>query len=112
MNPFDTIKTDNVNINPFDIKTDTVNIDIDNIIDIRLEILKRKKNTYITGWNISEQEIKDHLKYIKKKIGCNGTVKIIDNNNTILLQGNHCNFMQKYLTEQGIDINTINIKGL
>ena len=102
MNPFDIVKVDSIKINT----------NIDNIIDIRLEILKRKKNTYITGWNISEQEIKDHLKYIKKKIGCNGTVKIIDNNSTILLQGNHCTFIQKYLIEQGIDIDTINIKGL
>ena len=102
MNPFDIVIVDSIKINT----------NIDNIIDIRLEILKRKKNTYITGWNISEQEIKDHLKYIKKKIGCNGTVKIIDNNSTILLQGNHCTFIQKYLIEQGIDIDTINIKGL
>ena len=102
MNPFDIVKDDNIKINN----------NIDNIIDIRLEILKRKKNTYITGWNITEQEIKDHLKYIKKKIGCNGTIKSIDNENTILLQGNHCNFMQNYLVEQGIDLDTINIKGI
>ena len=101
MNPFDIIKIDNSIINS-----------IDNIIDIKLEILKRKKNTYITGWNISEQEIKDHLKYIKKKIGCNGTIKTIDNSIIILLQGDHCIFIQNYLVEQGIDINLINIKGI
>ena len=102
MNPFDIIKITDIKIND----------NIDNIIDIRLEILKRKKNTYVTGWNITDQESKDHLKYIKKKIGCNGTIKIVDNITTILLQGNHCNFMQKYLVEQGIDLDTINIKGI
>ena len=102
MNPFDIIKINDIKINN----------NIDNIIDIRLEILKRKKNTYITGWNITDQESKDHLKYIKKKIGCNGTIKIIDNNPTILLQGNHCNFIQKYLVEQGINLDNINIKGI
>jgi translation initiation factor 1 (eIF-1/SUI1) len=88
---------------------------IDYKIEIWLETMGRKKNTYISGWNISENEVKEHLKYIKKKNGCNGTIKknINDTNEkiVILLQGDHRYYMYDYLHNQGINQEYIHIKG-
>jgi translation initiation factor 1 (eIF-1/SUI1) len=84
-------------------------------IEIWVEIMGRKKNTYISGWNIPEASLKEHVKYIKKKNGCNGTIKkiIIDNieKTVMLLQGDHIDFITEYLYSQGIERDSIYLKG-
>ena len=89
------------------------------LIEIWIEINGRKKNTYIAGWNLSDIELKNHIKIIKKKNGCNGTLKEIttDGNKSelikvIQLQGDHIDYLKTYLIEQNIDQNLIRIRGI
>jgi len=88
------------------------------LIEIWVEVNGRKKNTYVAGWNISEPDLKEHIKIIKKKNGCNGTLKeiTVDGNKSytikvIQLQGEHVDYIKSYLVEQNIDINLIRIRG-
>ena len=104
-------------MNPFDEINETINKE-STIIEIWIEVSGRKKNTFISGWNLSDTELKEHIKTIKKKNGCNGTLKIISINGdesvqykVIQLQGDHIDYMQNYLREQMIDSNLIRIKG-
>jgi translation initiation factor SUI1 len=84
-------------------------------IEIWVEQNGRKKNTYISGWEISDDCLKSHLKTIKKKNGCNGTIKTLSNNSDIIqviqLQGDQTDFVKKYIIEQGIESKNIRIKG-
>ena len=62
-------------------------------------------------------QLKDHLKVIKKKNGCNGTIKSLPNetNNgfidVILLQGDHVDFVKEYLIKNDVLSENIKIKG-
>ena len=103
-------------MNPFEdniITTNNLKNEIN--IDIWVETFGRKKNTYISGWLLPELEIKEHLKNIKKKNGCNGTIKkyIKENNeiNVVMLQGNHAQYMTNYLNDLNISLDNIHIKG-
>ena len=83
---------------------------VDNIkhnIEIWSEKHGKKKNTLISGWNIDIHILKKHLLDIKKKKGCNGTIK---KDNTVLLQGEHINYIYTYLLENSIKSEDINIK--
>jgi len=91
-------------INPFDNISNTESVN-DNNITIWLEVYGRKKITNISGWNITEDEIKEHLKNIKKKKGCNGNYK----DNTIQFQGDHIDYMKDYFNN--LSITNITIKG-
>ena len=53
-------------MNPFE-DYDTNNTESKDIT-IWVETNGCKKNTYISGWNISDSQIKEHLKTIKKKM--------------------------------------------
>jgi len=104
-------------MNPFE-DDEEQNINEQSIIEIWVETFGRKKNTYIAGWNVSELELKDHIKTIKKKIGCNGTLKEVSFNGNksmlikaIQLQGHHVDYILEYLKDQNIDINLIKVKG-
>jgi translation initiation factor 1 (eIF-1/SUI1) len=105
MNPFDDIEINNNNNN------------IDNRVNIEIwvEENRKKKNTFISGWNLSDVLLKEHIKIIKKKKGCNGTLKILEDNNitkkVILLQGDHISYIKTYLIEQDINSNDIHIRG-
>jgi len=86
------------------------------IIDIWVEVNGRKKNTYIHGWELELNELKDHLRTIKKKKGCNGTIKKITNDeyctvSVLQLQGNHAEYVKTYIVNTGIDDDNIRIKG-
>lgn len=96
--------------------------DIKNFIQITnvtiwLETNGSKKNTYVSGWNLSESELKEHLKTIKKKNGCNGCIKLLPNEsnngfiNTIQLQGDHVDFVKEYLIKNDVNDENIKIKG-
>jgi translation initiation factor 1 (eIF-1/SUI1) len=104
MNPFDEFEENEIN------RTTS--------IEIWLEINGRKKNTYVAGWNIPETELKEHIKTIKKKNACNGTLKEISSNGdkselikVIQLQGDHIDYMRDYLISQDIDEGAIRIRG-
>jgi translation initiation factor 1 (eIF-1/SUI1) len=102
-------------MNPFDeiINNNTLKNDVN--IDIWMETAGRKKNTYISGWFLPQEELKEHLKNIKKKNGCNGTFKkyVKDDNeiDVVLLQGDHVRYMIKYLNDLNISLDNIHIRG-
>jgi translation initiation factor 1 (eIF-1/SUI1) len=104
MNPFEDIQTNNTNTK-------------ETSIEIWIEANGRKKNTFISGWNIPEKEIKEHIRVIKKKNGCNGSYKDIPNESNdglqkvIQLQGDHSEYINQYLIANGIDKTQIKIKG-
>ena len=103
-NPFDE------NIQNYNILNN--NIRDNNLIEIWLEQFGRKKNTYIAGWSLSDNELKEHIKIFKKSYGCNGTLKNNnDNIKVIMFQGDQINNILNYLKKQDIDISNINIKG-
>ncbi len=106
MNPFDNDEDNNVSNNVFS-----------NQITIWIITTGRKSNTFVSGWDISDDQLKEHLKNIKKKNGCNGSIKdVLDENTnntikTLQLQGNHIDFIKDYLINNGVDNNTIYVKG-
>ena len=86
-------------------------------IEIWVETYGRKKNTYISGWDLEDNLLKEHLKTIKKKTCCNGTIKELENPITevvtkvVQLQGDHIEYIKEYLINQGINNSDIRIKG-
>lgn len=109
-------------MNPFEENNEepqdtNVTNDTDTNVNIWVVINGRKKNTYITGWNIPEDDLKEHLKTIKKKNGCNGSVKSLPNesNNgfviTMQFQGDHADYVKDYLIKNGVDVNNIQVRG-
>jgi translation initiation factor 1 (eIF-1/SUI1) len=109
MNPFENIST-----NDDDNTTNTTNT---TLIEIWVEAYGRKKNTYVSGWNITEDQLKEHLKCIKKNNGCNGTIKEMTNESGVILQqvlqlqGNHSKYIKEYIISNDVDSNNIRIKG-
>jgi len=71
----------------------------------------RKTNTYISGWQLEENELKDYIKEFKKTNGCNGSLKT-DNNNFILhFQGDKINDLIKFMIYKGVNKEYITMKG-
>ena len=85
-----------------------------NIIEIWIEQRGRKSDTYVYGWNINDDELKNHLKIIKKKKGCNGSIKEITRESNPIkvmqLQGNVKDFIISYLRDNGVDNDDIKVK--
>lgn len=99
--------------NPFDTVNDILNNEILSIT-IWVEVNGRKKNTFISGWfnsNSNMNEIKEHIKNMKKKFACNGSFKIENDDIIIQLQGEHHNNIYKYLINNGISSDFIKIRG-
>ncbi len=85
-------------------------------IEISLKQLGNKRITNISGWDIPNEELNDHLGKLKKKNACNGCLKDAEDKNgdivTVLqLQGNHTKKVYDYLIECDIDKDSIYIKG-
>ena len=86
-------------------------------IEIWVEIRKGKKNTYVYDLELymDIETIKAHLKKIRIAKGCNGSItKLLRDTGDIKvlqLQGNHKDYMGKYLIHAGIDSDLIYIKG-
>jgi translation initiation factor 1 (eIF-1/SUI1) len=103
-------------MNPFEDNNIQDNF-VTNNVTIWVEANGSKKNTYVSGWNISETQLKDHLKVIKKKNGCNGSIKSLPNESNngfvtiIQLQGDHIDFVKDYLIKNDIYEDSIKIKG-
>ncbi len=104
-------------MNPFEQENDDIQDTIESNVNIWVEVNGRKKNTYVTGWNIPETELKEHLKTMKKKNGCNGTIKDVPNESntgfvtTMQLQGDHADYVKEHLIKNGVDAKNIHIKG-
>jgi len=83
-------------------------------IEIWVEERGRKSDTYVNGWNLDEETLKNHLKTIKKKRGCNGSIKEIVKETgpikVMQLQGNVKEFVINYLKENGISEDDIKVK--
>jgi translation initiation factor 1 (eIF-1/SUI1) len=67
----------------------------------------RKSNTYIKGWNISNEMMLEHLQKLKKSLGCNGSIqeKFMyegDEIKVLHLQGNKVAKVSEYLTKLGV----------
>ena len=67
----------------------------------------RKSNTYIKGWNISNEMMLEHLQKLKKSLGCNGSIqeKFMYEGEEIKvlhLQGNKVAKVSEYLTKLGV----------
>lgn len=104
-------------MNPFEDYNNNTNTDTTGKpIYIWIEQSGRKQNTYVSGWDIDDKTIKDHLKTIKRKNGCNGSIKEMEvNGNSVervmQLQGDHADYVKKFITETGMDESSIYIKG-
>lgn len=104
-------------MNPFeDIDKITNTTTAQKPIYIWIEKMGRKHNTYVSGWEITDDDLKEHLKIIKKKNGCNGSIKemIVDGNSlerVMQLQGDHADYVNHFIIDTGIDASLIHIKG-
>lgn len=90
------------------------NNNLTNLIEIWTEERGRKSNTFISGWEIDDIQLKEHLKIIKKKKGCNGSIKDIIKDTgkvkVMQLQGKLKDYLFAYLIENGVNDDAINIK--
>lgn len=77
-------------------------------IKVYINVVKngRSKNTYISGWDLTHNELIKHLQIIKKMNGCNGSVK----DGVIHLQGIHTQSLKNYMIKNGLFIESIIIK--
>lgn len=99
--------TDELNFN------DELNEDLSNIT-LFSERNGRKTNTYILDWNIDKEDMKTHLRNLKRKYGCNGSIKIKkyqgEEKEAIHLQGELKMEVKEYLISNGIEESKIEIK--
>lgn len=101
-------------MNPFENPTndDISNFNSDKFkIEIWLETKGRKSITFVSGWNIEDNMMTEHLKIIKKKNACNGSFKTEDNNKIMQLQGDHIKYIHNYLKTNNVDEESIKLKG-
>lgn len=103
-------------MNPFEsnIENNTYIPKLDTIIEIWNECRGRKSDTFISGLPLEEKELLYHLKIIKKKKGCNGSVQELlgeDGTTTLIiqLQGNQKDYLKEYFINIGF--NNIKLKG-
>jgi translation initiation factor 1 (eIF-1/SUI1) len=96
----------------------TISFDDNDFDDSKIIIFSekngRKSNTYIVDWNIEKEEMKNHLKNLKKKYGCNGSIKMKlfqgDEKNALHLQGELKSEVKDYILSQNINEDKIEIK--
>lgn len=99
-------------MNPFEEEEETVTVQKENSITIWKENRGRKINTYITGWNIDVDDLKSYLKEFKQSKGCNGSIKIEEDNTYKLhFQGDKIDDFIEFMLSKGIDKDSITIKG-
>ena len=99
-------------MNPFEEEEETVTVQKENSITIWKENRGRKINTYITGWNIDVDDLKSYLKEFKQSKGCNGSIKIEDDDTYKLhFQGDKIDDFIEFMLSKGIDNDSITIKG-
>tara|TARA_A100001015_G_C14577721_1_gene551648 strand:- start:210 stop:557 length:348 start_codon:yes stop_codon:yes gene_type:complete len=114
----DIFETDNQIFDSSNDNDNNNNLNVNNNIEIIVESRGRKKNTYLTGWINDINVLKEHLKKLKREIGCNGSVKSSKNDKNKLvfhLQGDRRDKLFEYLTNakynNNIDPQFITIRG-
>ena len=74
----------------------------------------RKTNTYIIDWNITKDDMKNHLKNLKRKHGCNGSIKKKlfqgEEKDVLHLQGEWKLEIKEYLISIDVNENNIEVK--
>jgi len=73
-------------------------------VTIWIETHGKKKNTFIKGLKFDELGLKEHLKNIKKKHGCNGSLK----DNILQFQGDNIHNLVPYFNSIEITKITVN----
>jgi len=102
-------------MNPFENEGNNTNdIFLEEKLLITVEKRGRKTNIYLSGWEIPIEELKVHLKNLKRSLGCNGSIKekeINNNMTTVLhLQGYHMEKLKQYLIEKNVNEDIITIR--
>ena len=75
---------------------------VGNKLEIRVVRNGRKSVTYLSGWELEREELKAHMKELKKTYGCNGSVKEKDKKVVFMLQGEKSEELIEYLKKVGI----------
>jgi len=118
--------SNNTNIDPFsnDTGNDTSNIENSDLlkesqyVELWVSDRGRKFDTYISHLPYTKSELDLHLKNLKKKLGCGGSIQnskdfeddeSINEYFRIHIQGNHKNYINEYFTKLGIK--NIRVKG-
>ena len=102
--------------NPFD-NDDEIDEQVSSVSNVTIwkEQSGRKTNTYVTGWNIDINEMKDYVKVFKNKNGTNGSIKNYDDGGVqklkIQLQGDYVDKFFNFLVEKGVNEDNIIISG-
>ena len=95
-------------MNPFEDNNDTnQNVILSKEVTLWIESSGKKKNTFISGLAYNTEQLKEHLKNIKKKHGCNGSIK----DDILQFQGDQIDNVEKYFNVLGIYDITINSSG-
>jgi translation initiation factor 1 (eIF-1/SUI1) len=102
---------------PFNQLDDELTTSLNSQIIIQTESRGKKTNTFLAGWEISREELKKHLKNLKRSHGCNGSIKKatisgVEYNNVLHLQGNQVDNLLTYLGKNDINIKDIEIKNI
>ena len=94
--------------------------------------VRKSINIFMHGWNLEKSELAAHHKHMKKKLGCNGSLKknqvfgrVYDNSGKVdletkknvkdmvfHLQSGRVDELIKYLVENGINEDNIEIKSI
>ena len=102
--------------NPFD-DDDEIDVQVNTVSNVTIwkEQSGRKTNTYVTGWNIDIDEMKDNIKVFKNKNGTNGSIKYYEDDGEqklkIQLQGDYVDKIFNFLVEKGVNEDDIIIRG-
>lgn len=102
-------------MNPFEdeIEQNNVLTQLDtNEIVVWKENRGRKTNTYVSGWNIDKDQLKKYLKEFKKKNGCNGSLKTVEEKLVLHFQGDKVIDIIDFMVSKGIDSESIITKGM
>lgn len=110
-------------MNPFEDQQESNTVTVtDTQIIIMVESYGRNKKTVIKGWNLSADEMKTHLKTIKKANGCNATYKDVSSDAkenvsddkpdmTVIIQGDVSKYIVTYLVSIGNNPDNIIVRG-
>ena len=99
-------------MNPFENEEDNNSSNKITNVELWLEINGKRKNTYLSGLKFETDVLKEHLRNLKKKHGCNGSLKEMSVDGQIRevihLQGDHIDNIETYL--KTINITNITIR--
>lgn len=103
-------------MNPFEEEQENNTVTVtDTQIIVIVESYGRNKKTVIKGWNLSADEMKNHLKNIKKANGCNATYKDISEDDkpdmAVIIQGDISRYIVTYLISIGNNPDNIIVRG-